>query len=108
MKTIVAIILIIVIWFIYKVIRNNKIDKKYSISRNGGRNGYLLYEDNRKKTKIEWEMLIGDIDFVLYDKSIEWAEPIKEKFTSQEKETFYKNLNAWATERKVKYESEII
>ncbi|NOY67650.1 MAG: hypothetical protein GXP13_09640 [Gammaproteobacteria bacterium] len=79
MKTIVAIILIIVIWFICKVIRNNKIYKKYSISRNEGRNGYLLYEDNRKKTKIEWEILIGDIDFVLYDKGIEWVEPIKEK-----------------------------
>jgi hypothetical protein len=102
------IVAILVIWIVYKTVRDNRIDNKYHISRNGGRSGFLLYENSGKKAKIEFEMLSGKFHFILWDKDIEWIEPTKEKYTENEKEIFYKALESWALERKLKYKLETI
>jgi len=106
MNAFIIFIFLVVLWLTYKVIRRHKIDKKYSISRDGGRGGTLYYECNNKKTELEWEMLLGNVDFVIYDDNIKWKHPDNEAFTAKEKDEFYKKLNLWTSELKLKYESE--
>ena len=75
-------------------------DKKYGISLDGGRGGNLIYKKDGKTAKIEYEMLEGGNELVLYNSKLEWSLPRKENFTEKDKAIFYQTVNEWVIEHK--------
>ena len=99
-KYIIVVVTIFTVLIIYRVIRGYTTNKKYGISLEGGRGGDMIYKKDGKTAKIEYEMLEGGNELVLYNNMIEWSLPRKEKFSTNDKEIFYQTVNAWVLEHK--------
>ncbi len=95
---------LITVFLIYSFVRKRNFKRKYGIELSGGRGGNLIYKKDEKVSLIEYELLAGDINFVLYDTKLNWTEPDATRLTQEEKNAFYSTLNLWAKESKLSYE----
>ena len=90
-------------YFAYKKIRILLIDKKFGITRRGLNGGKLIYINKEKRAEINWDSLMGENVFLIYNKNLQWMQPNNIDFTLEEKKLFYKVLFNWSEKRKVMY-----
>ena len=67
---------------------------KRKFQSKGGRAGLFRYTDGNKRGELEWEMLVGDFDLVIYGESCRWTEPESRHMTREEVRNVVRELVA--------------
>jgi hypothetical protein len=70
----------------------------------GGRGGVISGKFDERYAHMEWEMLVGEANLVLYSDSGYWAGKEKIKLSETEKSDFLNAFDTWAKKKKFIYE----
>jgi hypothetical protein len=63
-----------------------------SFVREGGRAGYFKYMDADRSGQLEWELLAGQHDLVIFGESCWWTSPDQRQMTKEEVRTLVRQL----------------
>jgi len=70
----------------------------------GGRGGVISGKIGGRTGYMEWEMLVGDVNFVIYKSSGYWPGKEKIQMTDAEQEIFVNEFEKWASSQNFTYE----
>lgn len=102
-KYLLAITGIVLFFLIYRKLKSKLIDIKYGFTRKGHDGGKIRYKQDGKVAEIDWDMLMGEDVFVIYNENLQWLKPEIIDFTHNDKKSFYRSIDEWSAKRKLKY-----
>lgn len=67
----------------------------------GGRGGWISFDDDEREGFLEWEMLLGEVAMVIYAQGCRWVTPVQESMSSED---IRRHAAAFAKERSLTVE----
>lgn len=92
------------IWFLLARRRNGLADARHGFCVKGGRGGMIEYRSADRIAHLPWELLHGPMDLGVSVKNGRWVIPKEAPFTSEEQSEILRRLDAWARDRRLRYE----
>ena len=80
---------------------NSTLNSERTYEVQGGRGGWISFDDGNREGFLSWEMLLGEVAMVIYEQGSRWVTPVAEPMTPEE---VRRHAVAFAKERRLTVE----